>query len=58
MATHKTTELARHRKERMWMWVQLVPVMAILSILFGGAACPGCYAITWLRALVRGEHLS
>ena len=32
-----TKELARHRKERMWMWVQLMPVLAVLTILFGGA---------------------
>ena len=37
MPRPKTKELARHRKERMWMWVQLMPVMAVLTILFGGA---------------------
>lgn len=37
MPSPKTKELARHRKERIWMWVQLMPVMAVLTILFGGA---------------------
>lgn len=37
MSQPKTTELARHRKERIWMWVQLTPVLAVLTILFGGA---------------------
>lgn len=37
MPTPKTTELARHRKERMWMWLQLSPVLAVLTVLFGGA---------------------
>ena len=32
-----TKELARHRKERVWMWLQLVPVLAVLGVLFGGA---------------------
>lgn len=37
MSLPKTTELARHRKERIWMWVQLMPVLTVLTILFGGA---------------------
>lgn len=37
MPSPKTKELARHRKERIWMWVQLMPVMAVLTVLFGGA---------------------
>jgi putative spermidine/putrescine transport system permease protein len=37
MPIPKTTELARHRKERMWMWLQLSPVLAVLTVLFGGA---------------------
>ena len=37
MPGSKTKELARHRKERLWMWLQLLPVLAVLTILFGGA---------------------
>lgn len=37
MPSPKTKELARHRKERIWMWVQLMPVIAVLTVLFGGA---------------------
>ena len=41
MSDAKTTELARHRRERMLMWVQLLPVMAVLTVLFGGALILG-----------------
>lgn len=37
MSVSKTKELARHRKERLWMWVQLMPVLLVLTLLFGGA---------------------
>lgn len=37
MHDSKTKELSRHRKERLWMWVQLSPVLLILVLLFGGA---------------------
>ena len=37
MHNSKTKELSRHRKERLWMWVQLSPVLLILTVLFGGA---------------------
>lgn len=37
MNVSKSKELTRHRKERMWMWLQLMPVLSVLTILFGGA---------------------
>ncbi|MEP2471048.1 MULTISPECIES: sugar ABC transporter permease [Roseobacteraceae] len=37
MPRSKTPDLARHRKERVWMWVQLLPVLTVLTVLFGGA---------------------
>lgn len=37
----QTKELARHKRERTWMWIQLLPVMAVLTVLFGGALVLG-----------------
>jgi len=37
----ETKELARHRRERVWMWIQLLPVMTVLIVLFGGALVLG-----------------
>ncbi len=37
MSPNKTKELARHRKERIWMWLQVLPVLTVLVVLFGGA---------------------
>ena len=37
----QTKELARHKRERTWMWVQLLPVMTVLTVLFGGALVLG-----------------
>ena len=37
----ETKELARHKRERTWMWFQLLPVMTVLTVLFGGALVLG-----------------
>ncbi|MDF1775516.1 MAG: ABC transporter permease subunit [Rhizobiaceae bacterium] len=37
MKNPKPPELARHRRERLWMMLQLLPVFSVLTILFGGA---------------------
>ncbi len=37
----ETKELARHKRERTWMWLQLLPVMTVLTVLFGGALVLG-----------------
>ena len=37
MKNPKPPELARHRRERLWMLLQLLPVFSVLTILFGGA---------------------
>lgn len=37
----QSKELARHKRERTWMWIQLLPVMAVLTVLFGGALLLG-----------------
>ena len=37
----ETKELAHHRRERTWMWVQLLPVLTVLTVLFGGALVLG-----------------
>ena len=37
MPPQNIKELDRHRRERLWMWVQLLPVMVVLIVLFGGA---------------------
>lgn len=41
MPGSKTKELARHRRDRLWMWLQLLPVLTVLSVLFGGALILG-----------------
>lgn len=37
----KTKELARLKRERTWMWIQLMPVLTVLTVLFGGALVLG-----------------
>lgn len=37
MTAVRTRELQRIRRERMWMWLQLLPVLSVLGVLFGGA---------------------
>lgn len=41
MTDSKIKELARHKRERRWMWLQLLPVMSVLTVLFGGALVLG-----------------
>jgi putative spermidine/putrescine transport system permease protein len=37
----KIKELARRKRERTWMWIQMLPVMLVLTVLFGGALVLG-----------------
>lgn len=41
MADIKPSELARKRREKRLMWLQLLPVMSVLVVLFGGALVLG-----------------
>lgn len=41
MSVSKIKEIARHRRACAWIWLQLMPVLAVLTLLFGGALILG-----------------